>query len=1240
MKLKKILSSARVFVMLFTSIVAVIPVSSLAQDAPAVTVSVATGDDVITDLDAVKAICNDYLKYGFGEFDFETAEDMLEYEIGKGYIDSIEAGNYSLYVNRYTGFVYYKNNVTGQILTSNPIDPAYKTQNENNIISFGSTNLATLSQMEIEYFQVTNVSNKGTYNSLDWIMRGSLLEVSSIENGISVRYTLGEATAGFVAPRAILETSFRENVTAPAFIKFAELLETYCGAFDANFATANNISINDAQTSSKVVLDSYNLEEVSSIYTNAGVYKFSTVKSAINKLVDYAKIKLYDTNRAAYNTVKAYADNLLQIFTSYSVVIPSNIKSQGDETWKNWTAKYAALSEDKNVVYLSDTNISALRVLDAAMKAAVPTYTVSMVSVHEDECGYSSDSEIPPSFRCSIEYTIADDGTLIVEIPEESFSYDDSVFHIKNVSPLKYFGAGDMYEDGYIFFPDGSGTVVEFDDFFFGEDGSKINPSMNIIGKVYGSDYCYNKITGAHREQITVPVYGLVTEVSASKTTVNKGYAAAGDTVKNGYFTIIEDGASLSNLAFASTPATHKYAYAYSSFTPYLSDEVDLSQSLSVSNLGSYVMVAKGNYTGSYKAKITMLTDDSVAEKAAITSYYPTSYVGMAFYYRDYLKANGTLTELTDVYADLPLYIEALGSIDITKKILSFPVTVSTPLTTFEDVEKMYGELSTAVKQLQDKAAYYAGLANDTPDDEETLKKSYQSKADKYTELAAKVQDIKNINFRLTGFANGGMYFTYPAKVKWESSVGGKRGFKTLLEKSSEVNAANDGVTNFSVYPDFDFMYINNTSSFDGVSKGRNAATMVDNRYASKQVYDSISQEYETLFVLLISTDSLDKLYTKFEKKYSKFDISNISVSTLGSDLNSNFDEKNVIDRETAMGHVTSLLNRMASEDSYSLMTDAGNAYAIKYMDHILNISTDSSHFRYSSYAVPFLGMVLHGYVNYAGTPLNYSGSPDYDILRAIENGASLYYILCCENTNYLKEDLELSKYYGIDYENWFDKIVEQYATLNSAIGDLQKYNIVNHEALIAERVIDDDEMNKNYSTLAKEYIKEVDSCLSKKIDLAVKALRDNGLSGGIKLTVDRASLMATLSDIFDIEDVTASTDVNMASFVAEVDAIIAKYNKYYNKDDGTVVHFGASDVSYESLYSYITDSVADSDNYDKTDFTCDNNTVVRVTYYNAQTNDTVIFILNYNTFAVDVRLADGADPITLDAYGYVRIDV
>ena len=1243
MKLNKILSSALVLVMLFASICTVIPVTSRAAEADEVKVNVLSADKVITDVDTVKEICtNEYGRYGskYHGLYFENAQEMLDYEIGRGYIDSVETAKYSLFVNRYTGFVYYKNNLTGQILTSNPIDPAYQTRNSNKPVTLSND---VLSQLEIKYFQITDYKVKDkVYSSYEWITQGNLLKVSALDNGIRVRYALGQDPKDLAAPRAMLEETFVSDIAEPAFDRLAAMLEESIGEeFSKDFAEASGLTYKHGVTSKILYISSYDVGEMEGIYNEYGVYHTYSVSDALSALDKYAKAKLGETNEK-YEDISALISSIKSIFAEYSMLVPEELKEMG--TYNNMVDKIPALGKGKNVVYIEKySTLSSLSIVSGAIKNAVPGYSLSQVSIDEQECGFNEPSIAIARFEVSLDYTLAEDGSLVVEIPESEMKFDDTLFAIQGITPLKYFGSGDMNEDGYIFYPDGSGSVTEFDDFFFGEGSDRSNVNMYISSKIYGNDYSYSKITGAHREQITLPVFGIVNDVVASDGTVENGYASSGDKVTNGFLAIIEEGSSLTSLTFASYPASHKYASVYATTDFYPFDEINLSQSLSVSSINTYLMVAQGKYKGSFKMRYVMLTDDSVAENAGMTSYYPSSYVGMAHYYRDYLEKNGVLSDLTDTAEDLPLYIEALGSMDILKRILSFPVTVSVPLTTFEDVERMYNELSNAVNILKDKAKEAqeeADKLKDNKDKAEQMKR-YQAMADKYTELAENVQNIKNINFRLTGFTNGGMSSTYPAKVKWESSVGGKKGFSSLVNKADKINALNDGVSNFSVYPDFDFMYINETSAFDGVSKNKNAAKMVDNRYASKQVYNSIAQEYETLPIYLVSSDTISGLYTKFNKEYSEFKNENISVSTMGSDLNSNLGDKKVIARETAMGHVSRVLDRM-DKDGYSIMGDAGNVYSLKYMDHLLNVSIDSSHFRYSSYAVPFMGMVLHGSVNYAGSPLNYSGSPDYDILRAIENGASAYYILCTQNTNHLKNDEELSKYYGVDYENWFDKIVEQYAKLNGAIGGLQEYNIVDHKVLIAERVVDDEEMVSNYDDLATEFIEDgVRKGISRVIDVKIKEMRANDRSGGIKLVVDKDSLVSALGDVLDItiDADTIENNATVKAYVDAIDTVIADFHKDYNVDGGEVVNFSADDVKYESRYAYTTDSVAtDGDAYVKTKFSNDNGNVVMVTYRSAEGKE-VQFILNYNNFAVNVRLEAGKASIPLEAYGYARID-
>ena len=410
---------------------------------------------------------------------------------------------------------------------------------------------------------------------------------------------------------------------------------------------------------------------------------------------------------------------------------------------------------------------------------------------------------------------------------------------------------------------------------------------------------------------------------------------------------------------------------------------------------------------------------------------------------------------------------------------------------------------------------------------------------------------------------------------------------------------------------------------------------MVDNRYASKQEFNSALGEFVTSFVMVVSPDSLMDLYTGFDKSYSKYEWKSLSVSTLGSDLNSNFDEDNPINRDDAMHYVTELLDTIANKNGTSVLTSQGNIYAAKYADHIIDVCTDSSHLRYSSYTIPFTGMILHGYVNYSGAAINYSGLPSYDLLRSIENGANLYYVLCYENTNYMKEDLFLNQYYGVNYDTWFDSLVETYAELNSVISKYQRYHITDHKVLLAERVIDSDEVNENNTLLVNEFIAQIEAQLADLVNATYDALYDSNAALGtkVKLDVDADALLAQASSVLNLD----AEELAYYGFTAALEKITQDSEAKYC-GGATQVEVTFSAINYTTQYKYVTDSYALDKDYYYTDYTVDNDLVTMVTYTDPETGDAVSFILNYNIYAVTVAL-DADHVYTIEKYGYVKVN-
>ena len=1137
-KLNKILAAFLLAVTLFSSVSVLAPLVSSAAGSE----SSVKAEQGRLEQNELHALIKECIK---GD---KTASEAFQYDFTNGYLDYYQANGYAICINRYTGVLYYVNMTTGQILTSNPTNHGITASaTAGNGITVTDAGKKLMSQIELDIYENANPNKQ--INTLFSISDASLngqITVQSIKNGLRVNYALGNTDNRYLLPAMLTADRFDELFLKPyarGINKIwskgvaADTLEVEYGKIGYNYNANEGAFVTDANGK-----QNYNLDFVVQ-YINAVIMELTG---------DDFKL----------------AQDMLAVIGYYS---------------KDKEGRYVLNPDLSNAIH-SDAAVMFRRLRESLGETK---YDFETMFADEKAAGYVQTVTPLPVVRLALEYTINDDGTLSVSLPANSIIFDESFYTLDYVKVLPYFGAGKRYEgtmnsisyayDGYLFYPDGSGMVLDFSDFR--------TETFTVTKNIYGVDSAYSAINQTidyRGESITMPVYGIVNE-----TKLESGSDA---TVMNGFLAIMEEGAAMSTLSYATDPS-HAYLTAYPTYEPYPKDTMNLSSTLSVSGLDKHTIVADSRYTGSYTTRFVMLTAPEY--KDLVEAYYEASYVGMANYYREYLTKNGTLKALSDVKKTLPLYVEAFGAMDILGRFLTFPVTKSIPLTTFDDVATMYKELS--------------------------------------------AEGVENVNFRLTGFANGGMNATYPVKSRWESACGGLRDLKSLLSLAK----AQTGDKNLGLYPEFDFMYLNNSETFDGMSVKNNVACMVDNRYASKRVMTSTLSDFTKIRSLVITADALEDLYAKFNKRYGKAGLESISVSTMGSDLNSNFDKKNSVNREDSKDYVVSLLGKMS--ESYSIMLDGGNAYTLKYASHILNIATDSSHYRYSSYPIPFVGMILHGYVNYAGTPLNYAGNAQYDALRAIESGAAPYYILAYkeENIKKLKEDENLSKYYGVSYTTWKDTVIETYKYLNTAIGGLQDYQIVDHAVLVAERVLDAEEDLAVFTAQEKLFFTSAKAFIEAEIAEAIEANVATGI--GLKVTIDREAL----ATIFFEKTQRSAEGARYDAFVADLDAFCDKIEGNYNgmsKDCNPEAHANTDtpcacqpvlveiDTCEIDFSSYVTDSQADNKaDYKKTTYTVDNGNVVMVTYKKG--TETVNFILNYNSYAVTVRL--GNEIVPVDSYAY-----
>jgi len=938
-----------------------------------------------------------------------------------------------LYVDSVSGEVAYVNTKTGEKLFSNPYDVASTTGNE-------ATKHEILSQIIVEYKKTTAGLNDATEkltSYLDAAERGQIT-IENIKGGVRVEYAIGREQSKMLVPMLISMERFEEMILAP-------LLEVF------------GSELYNPRSQNPEVFD---VQKMLSYYM---VYSVDALDRKVYSAQDIKNIE---------NTFGGLFENL-----------------------RDSDAQYARALKQFPVIETMDVYVFDPKAGDKELARAeeiitkyCPEYTYEELAYDHILTDYQSDDSNPPLFRMALEYKITDDG-LSVTLPANGIRFNESVYTLEAIQILPYMGAGNTAYDGYNFFPDGSGALFDFKGY---------SEQVSVEGKVYGDDYTRSEIAGKYQNAIRYPVFGIVEEavyytyqrydkegqlieenkiagniVEAIKAldsdepvsfcngqaqTLKDQYSSIINAPstderrvveKRGFICIIEEGDALASITTLNEPdAKADYSTVKVAVTPRPKDKFKLEGSDD-----EIPVVSERKYVGNYTMKYITLSDAENAPKDA--KVYDASWFGMAVAYRDYLTARGIISKLSsdEITVDnIPLYIETFGTIETTEKFLSIPVTVMAPLTTFDNIETIYKELS--------------------------------------------AEGMKNINFKLTGYANGGMWHTIPGNLKFEKAVGGNDGFQELLDKAKE-ESNKDGY-NFGIFPDFDFAYVQDTGIFSGYSALKHNAKTIDDRYASRKEWSATQQKYVNYFEMVVSPAYFVEFYEKLKKNYAdKYDgETGISVSTLGTALNSDFDEDEPYNREDSKQHTIDAFRHFDANYG-EVMTDGGNSYTWKYVDHMLGVALDSSRYNFAARSVPFVGVVLHGSMRFAGKPLNMEGDLQYAMLKAIENGASPYFVLSFQNTQVLKEDPQLSKYYSIRYDIWGDDIANNYAILNDVLADVQDKYIVGHEFLMnGVRIPDSDELISDillqYELLLSSH-QNAAELLEKELQMAASVARENG---------------------------------------------------------------------------------------------------------------------------------------------------
>ena len=366
------------------------------------------------------------------------------------------------------------------------------------------------------------------------------------------------------------------------------------------------------------------------------------------------------------------------------------------------------------------------------------------------------------------------------------------------------------------------------------------------------------------------------------------------------------------------------------------------------------------------------------------------SYVDMAKEYQKILFAGEKKTQNKNI----PLAVELIGAIEKKQQVFGMPKTLPYALTTYKDA---------------------AAIINDI-----------------------EATGFEDVNFKLSGFINGGIRSTMMNKVRFISQLGGAHNFKKMLK-------AVDG-TSAKLYLDGSVQTQYRTGLFKGFFNYRDAARFVSDELCKLYEYSTLwygkDDERDTYY--LLKQELRDKGADKFAAKAFKLGLDGISYKDNGKLLSSDFNDRHITTRGSARVAQQQKMQE-AKDKGLGIMINSGNDYAVPYADFITNMSLHGNAYAIIDRLVPFYQIALHGYKNYSGTAVNLAYERDEIFLESAETAAGLYYTFMQESETKLHET-NYTEYYSSNYNSWKENFKETYDRYNEEMSKVANSLIVDHE--------------------------------------------------------------------------------------------------------------------------------------------------------------------------------------------------
>lgn len=193
-------------------------------------------------------------------------------------------------------------------------------------------------------------------------------------------------------------------------------------------------------------------------------------------------------------------------------------------------------------------------------------------------------------------------------------------------------------------------------------------------------------------------------------------------------------------------------------------------------------------------------------------------------------------------------------------------------------------------------------------------------------------------------------------------------------------------------------------------------------------------------------TDALE-LAKEHMKEYEDYGMNRLAADSISSNVFSVFNKDTKASREQNRALSLETMDVLGDGNADRLALYEPNAYAWGKTDKYLDTPLSSSGYLYVSDTVPFLQIVLKGYVDMYSPYMNFSSNIEDELLKLIDYGTYPSFYLT-EKSSFLLSKTASRNVYTSEFSSWKDEIVHQYGVIQDTLAQVKDATIIDREVL------------------------------------------------------------------------------------------------------------------------------------------------------------------------------------------------